>query len=753
MQFSQHFTYGKILSAVLSPIIMMMFTSLYSVADGLFLSNFAGKEAFAAVGFMTPYLMMFNSVGFLFGTGGSALIAKMLGEKNGAEANETFSTLVLASALTGLLLSVIGQLFLKPVALFQGAQGALLENALLYGRLYLLGTPACLIQFEFQALYQTSGKGRLGLKAAVLSGLTNIVLDALLLAGFSLGTAGAAAGFEAGWDLDLGGPGRADDGAAGELLSPQKPITLPILNAEKSCGGDGGGKAVPPGGGAHRMTWGVPPPISCKGAMSLSFSIQKSIANATMPPKGENVVTVTLTMESELVAKPRDILIAWDEFGREINLKNLPNMEAAIGTVLDSLVSLTGGANGQLGNGSRVAFYGNQSNSGEIRTAFSSDVSVVKKAVQTGKAAPQPGLHLAADSLVEMLASTTNRKTLLVCNLTQAMAQNTAERDKLVNAGAEIFTLGDRRETEPDTWGGEINSSMDPKGAAANLAGIPQNLLIEDLVYTQFKRKDPITATRGEAHADLAVLGKPYPRVVWEVGLPEMKAGVQTDTLTYAVEDKGPEVGEQDVSKLIVQPQDAYTGFLGEQLPQQADSILKVTITGDPNPGGGTDPDPNPNPGGGTDPDPTPTPTPGGYEVKAEAWPAPMAVTAEHCKDAVQATVPDAQILSLGRLVQLDVVLKNICPGKRVSATVLLTETDAAGMEQTRAVKHILVPAQTGTVCADVTLRCIQFSVPEALDLTGQPDSICNERKFNVRVIANYVDSDMVFCDTSTVNI
>ena len=192
MQFSQHFTYPKILAAVLSPIIMMLFTSLYSVADGLFLSNFAGKEAFAAVGFITPYLMMFNSVGFLFGTGGSALIAKLLGEKKCTEANETFSTLIVAAVCTGLFLSGIGQLFLKPVAVLQGAEGALLANSLLYGRIYLLGTPACLIQFAFQALYQTSGKGRLGLKAAVISGLTNIVLDAVLLAVFSFGTAGAA---------------------------------------------------------------------------------------------------------------------------------------------------------------------------------------------------------------------------------------------------------------------------------------------------------------------------------------------------------------------------------------------------------------------------------------------------------------------------------------------------------------------------------------------------------------------------------
>ena len=91
MQFSQHFSYRKIICAAISPIVMMLFTSLYSVADGLFLSNFAGKDSFAAVGFITPYLMMFNSVGFMFGTGGSALIAKLLGEKNERHANETFS--------------------------------------------------------------------------------------------------------------------------------------------------------------------------------------------------------------------------------------------------------------------------------------------------------------------------------------------------------------------------------------------------------------------------------------------------------------------------------------------------------------------------------------------------------------------------------------------------------------------------------------------------------------------------------------
>lgn len=192
MQFSQHFTYKKLIQAAIPPVIMVMFTSLYSVADGLFLSNFAGKEAFAAVGFITPYLMMFNSIGFLFGTGGSALIAKRLGEKQTKDANEIFSTLVLASFLTGAVLAVVGQLFLRPIALLQGADGTLLENSLRYGRIYLLGTPACVVQFEFQALYATSGKSRLGLKSAVLCGMLNIALDTVFLSVFSWGIVGAA---------------------------------------------------------------------------------------------------------------------------------------------------------------------------------------------------------------------------------------------------------------------------------------------------------------------------------------------------------------------------------------------------------------------------------------------------------------------------------------------------------------------------------------------------------------------------------
>ena len=192
MDFSAHFTYGKLLRYAASPIIMMIFTSIYSVVDGLFLSNFAGKEAFAAVNFIMPYLMMYTCAGFMFGNGGSALIAKTLGEKRDKAANEIFSSLVLVSALTGVVLALVGSLFLRPVALMLGAEGELLEKSVLYGRIYLLGVPACLIQFEFQNLYATAGKTELGLRATVAAGMMNIILDALFVGLFSWGLVGAA---------------------------------------------------------------------------------------------------------------------------------------------------------------------------------------------------------------------------------------------------------------------------------------------------------------------------------------------------------------------------------------------------------------------------------------------------------------------------------------------------------------------------------------------------------------------------------
>ena len=190
--FNQHYTYKKLLKYCISPIVMMIITSLYVVVDSLFVSNFTGKTAFAAANFIIPYLLMFTSFGFMFGSGGSALIAKTLGERKDRKANEIFTNVFLLSLGFGAAIATLGQILIRPVARSLGAEGQLLTDCLVYGRIYLLGVPSYIIQFEFENLYAAAGKPKLGLFATILSGLTNILLDALFIIVFHWGLAGAA---------------------------------------------------------------------------------------------------------------------------------------------------------------------------------------------------------------------------------------------------------------------------------------------------------------------------------------------------------------------------------------------------------------------------------------------------------------------------------------------------------------------------------------------------------------------------------
>ena len=193
IQLSDHFNYQRLLRFTLPSIVMLVFTSIYGVVDGFFVSNFVGKTPFAALNFIMPYLMILGCVGFMFGTGGGALIAKTMGEGNREKANQIFSMLVLVSILCGILLAAFGLLTLRPIARALGAEGQLLEDSVSYGVIILIALPAYVLQYEFQCLFATAEKPKLGLAVTVAAGLTNMVLDALFVAVFSWGLEGAAA--------------------------------------------------------------------------------------------------------------------------------------------------------------------------------------------------------------------------------------------------------------------------------------------------------------------------------------------------------------------------------------------------------------------------------------------------------------------------------------------------------------------------------------------------------------------------------
>lgn len=192
IQLSDHFSYGKLLRFTLPTIVMMIFTSIYSVVDGFFISNFVGLTPFAAINLIMPFTQILGCVGFMFGAGGSALVSATLGAKNRERANQVFSMLVYITAVCGAVLAVLGIVFIKPVAIAMGADGELLPYCVTYGRILLIMLPAFMLQNLFQSFLVTAEKPTLGLAVTVGAGLTNIVLDALFIVVFKWGLTGAA---------------------------------------------------------------------------------------------------------------------------------------------------------------------------------------------------------------------------------------------------------------------------------------------------------------------------------------------------------------------------------------------------------------------------------------------------------------------------------------------------------------------------------------------------------------------------------
>lgn len=192
IQLSDHFTYRKLLQFVLPSIVMMVFTSIYGVVDGLFVSNYAGKTAFASINLVMPFIMVLGGIGFMIGTGGTALVSKVLGEGDREQANRYFSMMVLFTVLVGAVLTAIGIVFMEPVARFLGATPEMLHDCVLYGRIVISFTAAFMLQNVFQSFLIAAEKPKLGLAATVAAGVTNMVLDALFVAVFHWGIAGAA---------------------------------------------------------------------------------------------------------------------------------------------------------------------------------------------------------------------------------------------------------------------------------------------------------------------------------------------------------------------------------------------------------------------------------------------------------------------------------------------------------------------------------------------------------------------------------
>jgi len=192
IRLSDHFGYKELLKFTFPSMVMMLFTSIYSVVDGIFVSNFVGKTPFAAINLVMPLLMFLGIIGFMIGSGGSALIAKLLGEENKEKANQVFSMLVLVGIVSGVVFGSIGFMLVKPIVAKLGAADELLSDSVVYGRIILLALPFFILQNMFQALMVTAERPKMGLAVTVISGILNIVLDILFIVVFDWGLKGSA---------------------------------------------------------------------------------------------------------------------------------------------------------------------------------------------------------------------------------------------------------------------------------------------------------------------------------------------------------------------------------------------------------------------------------------------------------------------------------------------------------------------------------------------------------------------------------
>ncbi|MCR5698399.1 MAG: polysaccharide biosynthesis C-terminal domain-containing protein, partial [Treponemataceae bacterium] len=192
IQLSEHFTFGKLLRFTFPSIMMMIFTSIYSVVDGIFVSNFVGKTSFAAVNLVMPVLMLCASLGFMIGTGGSALVAMLLGEGKKEKANETFSLLIYVSLIMGIVIATLAFIFMDKIVVLLKAEGQLARDAVFYARIVVVCGPVFILQNIFQSFLIVAERPKMGLALTIAAGLTNMVLDALFVGILKWGLMGAA---------------------------------------------------------------------------------------------------------------------------------------------------------------------------------------------------------------------------------------------------------------------------------------------------------------------------------------------------------------------------------------------------------------------------------------------------------------------------------------------------------------------------------------------------------------------------------
>ena len=434
-------------------------------------------------------------------------------------------------------------------------------------------------------------------------------------------------------------------------------------------------------------------------------------------------VTISFEASAALSSAPADIVLLIDH-SSSMRQPKLANAQAAANDLVDMVAAASGGTN-TVEHGSRIGIVGFSSHA-ETLLDFSTDTAALHDAINSLVIEGATNHRQAFETAESMLSPETEKRRIVVMftdGATSVGGDPGPVAKRIKDSGAEIYCIGLMSDsTDLNKW---ASTPQDTHVAMAEdsarlmelfrqiaveilLAGA-YDAVLQEAVTEEFE----ITGIHAVSHGDARITGPQTLR--WTPGTVGMTAEPETVSLSFQIRHMGRKSGVRPVNRSLLY-QDRDRNSLTFPAP-----ALQIHC--------------------------------GGTEIVPEPCPEPLAFSVDGCADAARVALHPVSLQGLGRIVRLDVTLKAVCPGKRVAAGIVLMEVAPDGTELPRGVRHILVPAQTGEVCRDIPLKCIQFSLPEAVDAVGETGSICNPRQFSARVIANYVDTDFVCCEAQTARI
>ena len=451
------------------------------------------------------------------------------------------------------------------------------------------------------------------------------------------------------------------------------------------------------------------------------FNPQKSISPTAITCQETAAVTISFDASAALSTAPADIVLIMDR-SYSMNLQRMGAAKRGARSLIQMVAAASAGdSDGDLAD-TRMGIV-SFSNTATADTALTTETTPLKIAISRLNASGNTN-HSAAFEMAEILLGPkgANRQVVIMFTdgLTTVGGDANPITDRMKAAGVEIYCIG--LVDDPllmNQWASEpiaehVAFTSDPKQLEALFQRVAsrvvlvgaQNAVIRETVSPDFK----ITAVSTPTFGTAKLIGDQD--LIWTMEYAGVNLNAEAYSLTFEIQHIGSGGGSKAFNQSIV-----YEDQAGTQL-QFPGPTVEVSCPGIP--------------------------------VYPEPYPDPTEFAVPGCQDTARIALGNVVLQGLGRVVQLDVTLQAVCPGKRVAASVMLMETAVDGSELPRGVKHFLIPAQEGTACRDLTLKCVQFSLPEALDADGQTASICNPRKFSARVIANYVDTDFTFCPPLT---